>query len=77
MSKYLLPLSLSIVILMQALPAYSASMSFQVSVIMPEHVMANADPSSSLFSNSSNQLVQTQTIIRNNQMIKLTTIVVA
>jgi hypothetical protein len=50
-------------------------MSFQLSVTMPEHVIVN-NTSVSPFSNNAYQLVQTQTVIRNNKTISLTSIVV-
>ena len=71
---FILP-ALTIVIFLQTVPAYCTTATFQISVIMPEHVMLNNDPGRTLFSNSPYQLVQTQTVIRNNQSIRLTSIV--
>jgi len=69
-------LALTAVILIQTVPAYCGSMSLEVSAIVPPHVMAynslNINPSSA----NPAQLVQTQTVIRNNKSVDLISIVV-
>lgn len=70
---------LTIVIFMQPVPAFcgaTRTMTFQLSVTIPEHVIVNNNRESVPFSNNTNQLVQTQTVIRNNKTIRLTSIVV-
>ncbi|MDE2222764.1 MAG: hypothetical protein KGK03_06810 [Candidatus Omnitrophica bacterium] len=77
MFKLLPLLALSILIFVQTVPAYCAvsrTVTFQVSVTIPPHVMLN--PSGGTFGNNPYQMVQTQTLIRNNQTIRMTTIVV-
>ena len=79
MHKYPILIALTILTFIQAVPAYcgvSRTMTFQLSVTIPEHVMSyklGMTP----FSNNVYQLVQTQTVIRNNKTIQLTSIVVA
>ena len=68
--------SVALLICIQTLPAYSGAtktVTFQVSATLPEHVISN-NINTAL--NSSSQLVQTQTVFRNNKTISLTTIVV-
>ncbi len=69
MFKFLTLLFLTTVIFMQTVPAYCGgrTTSLEVSATLPEHVMEN-----------NNQLTQTQTqtVIRNNKIINLTSIVV-
>ena len=79
MLKLLPLLVLTIVIFMQVVPAYcgvSRTMSFQLSVTIPPHVIVNNSLNIIPFSNNHYQLVQTQTVIRNNKSIRLTSIVV-
>ena len=78
MFKFLILLALTIVIIIQTAPAYclgSNTVSFQVSAIMPEHVMFNSNHEALAFSNNFQQISQTQTVIRNNRTISLTSIV--
>ena len=78
MLKLFILAALTIFICLQTVPAYcgaSRTMAFQVSVTIPEHVMFNNDICYSIFKQSY-QLVQTQTVIRNNRAISLTSIVV-
>ncbi len=79
MLKFLILLVLTIVIFMQTIPGLlrgSRTITLTVSATIPEHVMVNNNPGSTSFSNNPNQLVQTQTVIRNNKSISLTSIVV-
>ena len=79
MLKLLILLVLTTVFIMQSLPAYCAGtrvISLQVSATLPEHVMANSINGIPQFSDSPMQLVQTETVIRNNQSIRLVSIVV-
>ena len=79
MLKFFILLALTIVILMQTVPSYcgvTKTTIFQISVIIPEHVMANNNHSVTPISKNTYQLVQTQTVIRNNKSIRLTSIVV-
>ncbi len=72
-------LALTIVIFIQTVPAYcgaSKTTTFQLSVTIPEHVILNNNLEGTPFSNNLYQLVQTQTVIRNNKTISLTSIVV-
>ena len=64
-------------IFMQTVPAFcevSRSTTFHLSVTIPEHVILNNLRAP--LSNNTVQLVQTQTVIRNNKSISLTSIVV-
>ncbi|MDE1920418.1 MAG: hypothetical protein KGJ09_02190 [Candidatus Omnitrophica bacterium] len=77
MLKLLPLLVLTALIVFQTVPAYCAvsrTVTFQLSVTIPPHVMLN--PSGSAFPNNPYQITQTQTLIRNNQTIRMTTIVV-
>ena len=79
MFKILLILAYVGLLFIQTTPAYcegSRTLTLQISVTMPEHIMANNNSQVTSFSNNSNQLVQTETVVRNNQNIRLTTIVV-
>jgi hypothetical protein len=79
MVKLLSPFALIILIYMQAAPAYcgvSRTMTFNLSVTIPEHVIFNSGLRATPFSNNTYQLVQTETVIRNNKSIRLTSIVV-
>ncbi len=80
MSKLFILLALAIVIFIQTAPVYcsgiSRTMIFHLSVTIPEHVIFNNDLVSTPFSKNPYQLVQTQTITRNNKNIQLTSIVV-
>ncbi len=79
MLKFLILLTLTTVIFIQTVPAYcgvSRTVTFQLSVTIPEHVIVNNNLNLSQFSNNPFQLVQTQTVIRNNRSISLTSIVV-
>ena len=77
MRRILLLLALTTFVFLQSVPAYCTTMSFQVSVTMPEHVMASNTLGQAISLNSTYQLVQTQTVIRDNERINLTSIVVA
>jgi len=57
-------------------PAYCSTMSFYVSATIPEHIVMNKNLGGVGLSNNYNQLVQTDTVIRNNQAISVTSIVV-
>jgi len=77
MIKIYILFALAIIILMQIQPAYcgvSKTMVFQLSVIIPQHVLLNANLNVTPF--AGNQIVQTETVMRNNRSITLTTIVV-
>jgi hypothetical protein len=80
MLKLLILAALTIVILIQTVPAYCAvglrTISMQVSATLPEHVMAYDNLTVTRFSSSPYQLVQTDTVIRNNQSFRITSIVV-
>ena len=77
MLKFFILLALTTVIFIQTVPAYcGTSVSLIVSATLPEHVIANNNLSITPFSNNSNQLVQTQIVIKNNKSISLTSIVV-
>jgi hypothetical protein len=79
MPRFSFLLALTAIFLMQTIPAFcgvSKTMSFQISVTIPPHVIANGALGLSLISNHLYQIVQTQTIIRNNRSISLTSIVV-
>jgi hypothetical protein len=68
MQKLLFLSAIAIFIIIQTGPAFcgvSRTETFQLSVTIPEHVMEN-----------NKQLVQTQTVIRDNKSIRLTSIVV-
>jgi len=81
MRKLFTPLALTTFIFLQAVPAFSAgasrSMTFELSVTVPQHVMSSNALSGTAFSSNSFQLVQTETVVRDNQRINLTSIVVA
>ena len=79
MLKFFILLALTTVIFIQTVPAYcgvSRTMTFQLSVTIPPHVIANKALGLTAFSNNPNQLIQTQAVIRNNKSISLTSIVV-
>jgi hypothetical protein len=79
MQKLLILLAIVIFLLIQSEPAFcgaSRTTSFQISVTIPEHVIVNNNPVAASFSNNPYQLVQTQTVIRNNKTISLTSVVV-
>ena len=76
MFKCLTLLSLIVFVFIQTLPAYCRTAAFQLSVTIPEHVMLNNSLVAAPFSVNPYQLVQTQTVIRNNQNVSLTSIVV-
>ena len=79
MHKLPILIALTTVIFIQTMPAYcgvSRTMSFRLSVTIPEHVIFNNNPGVTPFSNNTYQIVQTQTVIRNNKSISLTSIVV-
>jgi hypothetical protein len=78
MFKRIAVFAITSVIVMQTLSAFggvSRSMMFQISVTIPEHVILNG-VSSAPFANNPYQLVQTQTVVRNNKTIQLRSIVV-
>ena len=78
MLKSSILLVVTIFILLQTAPGFCAASkttTFQVSVTIPEHVILNIKPGNS-FSNNPYQLVQTQTVIRNNKNVHLTSLVV-
>jgi len=71
--KLLILLALTILISLPAVNAYCAgSMTLVVSATLPSHVMDN---NALLQSNNADQLVQTQTIIKNNKSFVVTSIV--
>jgi hypothetical protein len=79
MLQLLILLALTTVIFMQTVPAYCGvprTITLKISATVPEHVMTNNNPGVTPFSNNAFQLVQTQTAIRNNKSINLTSIVV-
>ena len=79
MLKLLSLFALIIIIFMQALPAYcgvTRTMVFHLSVTIPEHVISNNGLKTTSFSINPYQLVQTQTVLRNNKSISLISIVV-
>ena len=78
MYKCLILLALTIVLTLPAITAYCGGLrseSLVVSATLPEHVMANDITAAAPISNNIIQLVQTQTVIRNNQSIRLVSIV--
>jgi len=78
MKRFLKLLAIVIFIIIQTEPAFSSvskTTTFFMSVTIPEHVMTN-NTAISLSSHHQNQLIQTQTVIRNNQRINLTSILV-
>lgn len=81
MNKSFILLTLTSLIFLQSIPAYCAegsrTISFQVSAYLPEHAMITNNPNALQFSSNAFQLVQTQTVIRDNERINLTSIVVA
>jgi hypothetical protein len=79
MLKLFILLTLTTVTFLQTIPAYcgvTRTGSFQISVIIPEHVMSYSGLATAPFSNNINQLIQTETVVRNNKSITLTSIVV-
>ena len=79
MQKLLYLLAIAIFIIIQTEPAYcgvSKSESFEISVTIPEHVISNNNSQANPFLNNTHQLVQTQTVIRDNKSITLTSVVV-
>jgi len=79
MKKLLFLSAIAIFIIIQTEPVFcgvSKTATFRLSVTIPEHVMGNNNLSVSPLSNNSNQLVQTQTVVRDNKSISLTSIVV-
>ena len=79
MQKLLFLLALIIFLIIQSEPAFcgaSKTESFELSVTIPPHVISNNNPGVALFAHNPYQLVQTQTVIRNNKAISLTSIVV-
>ena len=76
MLKYLILLALTTVIFLQTTPAYCTTMMFHISATIPEHVMVNNNLGVTSLSSNLNQLVQTETVVRNHQNIRLTSIVV-
>lgn len=79
MPKLLYLIALIIFLILQEEPAFcgaTRTMSFQISVTIPEHVMLNNDLNAAPPASTPFQLVQTQTVIRNNRTISLTSIVV-
>jgi len=80
MFRILILLAFTTVIFMQAIPAYcgaSRTESFELSVTIPEHVFYSNAAQVNPFMMNTHQVVQTQTVVRNNQTITLTSIVVA
>jgi hypothetical protein len=79
MLKLLVPLALTIVIFTQTVPVFggvSSTMTIQLAVTIPQHVILNSNLVSTPFSNNAFQLVQTQSVIRNLKTISLTSVVV-
>jgi hypothetical protein len=81
MLKLFILLALTIVFFIQTAPAYcgvSKTVVFHITVTLPAHVMADNDLSLNPFSNKpyQNQIVQTQTVIRDSRTISLISVVV-
>lgn len=82
MLKFFILAAVAITVLIQALPAYcsgvSKAMTFQMSVIVPEHVLTtSAFETLAVPDNPFKfQMVQTQIVTRNHQQVRLTSIVV-
>jgi hypothetical protein len=79
MQRFLKLFAVAIFIIIQTEPGFcqiSKTTVFNISVTIPEHVISNNDLAISPVSNHLNQLIQTQTVIRNNKTISLTSIVV-
>ena len=76
MLKILILLGVTILIFILTTPAYCSTTVFHISATIPEHVMTNNIPGVNPFPQNLNQSVQTETVIRNNHNIQMTTIVV-
>lgn len=80
MLKFFILLTLTIITFIHIVPAYCApaarSLTLQVSATIPEHVMAIGALGVAPLPNMAFQLIQTETVIRNNKPINLTSIVV-
>ena len=79
MIKFIILFVLAIVVFIQTIPAYcgvSKTTVFNLSVTIPEHVLTSSNASAIPFSRNPYQLIQTQMVMRNNQSISLTSIVV-
>jgi len=79
MKRFLKLLAVVIFIIIQTEPAFSQiskTTVFQMSVTIPEHVIYNNGLMAAPAANHLDQLIQTQTVIRNNKTIRLTSIVV-
>ena len=79
MFKLFNPLAVTIFVFMLTTPAYCAgsrTIMLQVSATLPEHIMDNQNSTTLSLSSNPYQLIQTQTVIRNNQPITLKSIVV-
>jgi len=87
MLKFLVLSALTIVLFIQTAPAYcgiTRTFVYHLTVRLPEHVMADANAIAEYNSRFNpflknpyqNQLVQIQTVIRNNKTIRLASIVV-
>jgi len=77
MPKLLILFFFSLFLILQTLPAYcvTRTMSFHISVTIPEHVMVPSNMSA-VSVPQNQQLVQTQLVMRNNKPVQLTSIVV-
>ena len=78
MQRFLKFFAIVIFIIIQEEPGYcqiTKTTTFHISVTIPEHVLS---PGLGIApdTNHSNQLIQTQTVMRNNKAVSLTTIVV-
>lgn len=79
MLKFFILFAIATVFFLQIIPAYCQSgrtLTLLVSATLPEHVMMTNALEPNAFSNNPLQLVQTQTVIRNNKSIRLVSIVV-
>ncbi|MBF0503465.1 MAG: hypothetical protein HQL14_00030 [Candidatus Omnitrophica bacterium] len=77
MSRFPIILAFIGLILIQTEPAFSAvtrTLTLLVSATLPEHIMTNSLNIAPI--SNTNQLIQTDTVIRNNKSVRLTTIVV-
>ncbi|MBF0511703.1 MAG: hypothetical protein HQL13_05160 [Candidatus Omnitrophica bacterium] len=78
MIKFLIIFLFTIVFFLPAIPGFcgeSRTVTFQLSLTIPPHVMWS--PAGDLQGTSrSNQIVQTDTMIRNNRMVEMTSVLV-
>ena len=76
MFKFFILLALTTIVCLQSFPAYCETLTLQISVTIPAHAILSNDSQVSAFANNAQQLVQTQTVIRNNQSVQINSIVV-